>query len=333
MKARLSLSMKGFGLMSLNKVRYFTYTHTNASDVWEPYFKLLDRHSPGIKHTVITNMISPHIPFNASESGDFNQLEYDDDANYCQEYINCLMKVDEDYVIYMQEDFYLYKDADKSAIESYIDVLESDREVSFIRLCKQPFFDVGLCLPDYVDHWRLWDEIDEHAENELQRFVLEAGISENQVEELRRIDVYTDSNVSETPYSDTLFWTQDPAKKLTAKISYSMQPTIWRKSDLISLYERCNQHKFGEGDNWTDAMNHLDTKGLYHYNGEPQRGLLHRDSNVFPYITTAIVKGMWNTMEYPELVDIINEFGIDPCIRGELNKNNMHGGSWHQEQS
>jgi hypothetical protein len=319
--------------MNLDNVRYFTYTHTNASDVWKPYFKLLDRRSPGIKHTVITNMISPHIPFEAKKSGDFNQLEYNDDSNYCQEYINCLMTVDEDYVIYMQEDFYLYGDIDRGAIESYIDVLESDREVSFVRLCKQPFFDVGLFLPDCVDDWRHLCEFGRHTIDEYQKFVAETGISESQMEQLRCIDTYTDSNVSEIPYSDTLFWTQDPSKKLTAIISYSMQPTIWRKSDLINLYERCNRYKFGEGEDWTEAMNSIGTKGLYHYNGEPQRGLLHRDSNVFPYITTAIVKGLWNTLEYPELVEIINEFGIDPLIRGELNKNNMHGESWHREKS
>jgi hypothetical protein len=320
-------------MSNLDELRYFTYTHTNAADVWRPYFGLLEKHSPELKHTVIVNKVNADIPFSLNEESDFCQLEYNDNANYCQEYINCLLKTKEDYIIYMQEDFYLYKDIDRSAIASYIDVLESDREVSFVRLCKQPFFDIGLFMPEaIVERWRQLCKITPtwRAMDEYRKFVTETGVSKSQMEELRCIDTYTNSNVSEIPYSDTLFWTQDPSKKLTAKISYSMQPTIWRKSDLINLYERCNRYKFGEGDDWTDAMNNVGTKGLYHYDGEPQRGLLHRDSNVFPYVLTAIVKGMWNTMEYPEMVEIINDYRIDPLVRGELNSSNMHGSSWHQ---
>ncbi len=44
----------------------------------------------------------------------------------------------------------------------------------------------------------------------------------------------------------------------------------------------------------------------------------HYDSNIFPYIATTLVKGKWNTKEYPELYEILNSYNIDVSIRGEF---------------
>ena len=278
----------------LDNLRYFTYTHTNMYDVWDAYFGQLKKHSPEVKHTVMINKMSTGIPV--------HQVEYDEDHNYCQQYINCLNEIDEDYIIYMQEDFYLYRDINPYKMKEYLDIIESDNDVSFVRLCKQPFFSLYRYSQQQIDHWK----------------------------SLGQLEVFTADDVSEVEYNDTLYWVKPPREKYTSNLSYSMQPTIWNKEDLIRLYEKCNRHSFGEGADWTDALNDLNIRGLYHYNNEPQRGLLHFDSSVFPYVLTAIVKGYWNTMEYPELVDIINAYRIDPLTRGELNPSNMHGQSWHQ---
>ena len=40
--------------------------------------------------------------------------------------------------------------------------------------------------------------------------------------------------------------------------------------------------------------------------------MAHHDSSTYPYIATAIVKGMWNVSEYPEeLKEVFNEYSID----------------------
>ena len=45
---------------------------------------------------------------------------------------------------------------------------------------------------------------------------------------------------------------------------------------------------------------------MFLYNNERKRGKNHWDSNYFPYIATAIVKGEWNFMEYKtELMEIL----------------------------
>lgn len=52
-------------------------------------------------------------------------------------------------------------------------------------------------------------------------------------------------------------------------------------------------------------------KSAFTYTGENKRGMLHYDSNIFPYITTAINKGQWNMSEYSmELTKLFNEYGI-----------------------
>lgn len=100
--------------------------------------------------------------------------------------------------------------------------------------------------------------------------------------------------------------------------SFSMQPTIWRTKDFLKLQETKIQiSPWDEPKLDGNVLEKLDLLSLYHYNNEPKRGMEHYDSNVFPYIATALVKGKWNTREYPELIPILQEYKMDPSIRGE----------------
>ena len=61
----------------------------------------------------------------------------------------------------------------------------------------------------------------------------------------------------------------------------------------------------------------LNIKGLYQYGGEPKRGLYHYDSRVYPYVSTAISAGKWNTREYKqELAILAEEYKLDLNSRG-----------------
>ncbi len=43
----------------------------------------------------------------------------------------------------------------------------------------------------------------------------------------------------------------------------------------------------------------------------------HYDSEIFPCIATAVVKGLWNMTEYPvEMTEVVKEFKIDLTSRG-----------------
>lgn len=100
--------------------------------------------------------------------------------------------------------------------------------------------------------------------------------------------------------------------------AFSMQPTIWRTKDFLKLQETKIQiSPWDENKLNGNVLIKLDLVSLYHYNNEPKRGMAHYDSDVFPYIATALVKGKWNTKEYPMLATILDQYGINKTIRGE----------------
>lgn len=239
----------------MSKVTFVTYTHSNCIDVWNAYFSRLDKHSKSsFDSYVLCNVDCNQYP-------NHKFVVYDDAAPYGKEYIKALNSIPHEYFIYMQEDFILYDNLDFEQVERYINILEVDQSISYVRMIK--------C-----------------------------------------------GDVTQTKYADNLYYISQNGKKNQSINSFSMQPTIWRKKDFISLYELVNPMKFGEGLEFAMAMNQLNMNGLYAYGGESARGG-HFDTNVFPYVATAIVKGKWNVSEYPdELKQIFKEFHINPNLRG-----------------
>jgi len=101
---------------------------------------------------------------------------------------------------------------------------------------------------------------------------------------------------------------------------FSVQPSICKTSSLKQLYKRCNVEKIHEFEPKacleSISLNH---KNLYYYGGEKKRGNYHWDSKVYPYVSTAIVRGKWNYIEYgSELAALHDEYKIDKNIRGEF---------------
>lgn len=111
---------------------------------------------------------------------------------------------------------------------------------------------------------------------------------------------------------NTLFDIKDNSQDI-----FAIQPTIWKRLDLIKLLSLLDCHcsmwdlEFYGKKNCHKAR----IKGCLHYNGEDARGG-HFDSNVWPYIATAIVKGKWNMLEYAKELNEIS--GIDFYKRGTI---------------
>ena len=241
-----------------NNISFVTYTHSNCKDLWKVYLSRLDRFSSSCNFSsyLLSNQTT-------TEFSNHVFLEYDDKKNYCQEYVHCLKKVPTKYFVYMQEDFILYDSIKHEDIFRYIDVLEKDADVSFVRL-------------------------------------IQCG------------------DISKISYKEDMCYITPPHHQHTSMYSFSMQPTIWKKSDFIRMYAEANLQNFDESWNFTHAMNKLKIKGLYVRNEDRKRGKTHYDSFVFPYIATAIVKGKWNISEYPEeITKLFQEFNIDSSVRGE----------------
>jgi hypothetical protein len=98
---------------------------------------------------------------------------------------------------------------------------------------------------------------------------------------------------------------------------FSMQPTIWKTKDYIKIMNGVKDSKWLENNRYNNFMAENNIKGLYYYNGEPKRGANHYDSELYPYIATALVKGKWNLSEYnEELSSLLEIYKIDVLKRG-----------------
>ena len=96
-----------------------------------------------------------------------------------------------------------------------------------------------------------------------------------------------------------------------SKYLFSTQATLWRKKSLFKLltnaYEKYKYDNIWESEvRLNELAQNLNLKGAFLYNNGNKRGKNHWDSNNFPYIATAIVKGKWNFQEYKnELMEIL----------------------------
>jgi len=238
----------------MENIAFITYTNQKCADIWKPYFDSLDIFAKDVKSYVFNDLFSDKYL-------NHKFLIYEEDSNYCDQFCKLLEQVEEEYVIYMQEDFILYDYINKQKIQEFKQIL-SNSDLSFVRLIK-------------------------------------CGV------------------VTDIEYNTNLFYITKPNSFHMSINSFSMQPTLWKKQDLIKLYQNVKSHKFGECWAFIQNMNLLKINGLYCYFNEPKRGSNHHDSSVFPYIATAIVKGKWNYSEYTnEINDILDKYKIDKRKRG-----------------
>ncbi len=99
---------------------------------------------------------------------------------------------------------------------------------------------------------------------------------------------------------------------------FSIQPSIWKKEALISiLKENLNVNMWQLEYRSQKVIRKLGIR-IGVLSGEcKKRGMLHADSEFYPYIATAIFKGKWTISEYPkELNYLFEKYDIDPSKRG-----------------
>ena len=109
-------------------------------------------------------------------------------------------------------------------------------------------------------------------------------------------------------------------KKIDKSFEYifAIQPTIWKRDKLIELLEHSGGNSIWEFEVEAQrCCRERNILGYYVDDGGKQRGQFHWDSKVYPYIATAVVKGKWNTKEYPsEIPEIAKEYNVDYKARG-----------------
>lgn len=106
---------------------------------------------------------------------------------------------------------------------------------------------------------------------------------------------------------------------------YNLQATVWKRAALIKLFSFYRPENMMQAElQGSHACRLIGIKGCYIHNGGKLRGRLHWDSVGFPFISSALHGGshgkpaQWAVSEYPELKELLEEYSLDPNIRGVM---------------
>lgn len=95
-----------------------------------------------------------------------------------------------------------------------------------------------------------------------------------------------------TPFHQSLYYNPND-------LFFSIQPTICKVKTLKEIYSSTPGNTI-----WEFEANAMKSSLVYNYiscfayDKGDKRGRNHWDSNIYPYVATAVVKGKWNTSEY-----------------------------------
>jgi len=107
--------------------------------------------------------------------------------------------------------------------------------------------------------------------------------------------------------------------KTSQELMFSVQPTICKSNKLKNIFNLfdCNIWDFERQVSTACLHNRYINCFMASTEKDKKRGLFHYDSNIFPYIATAIVKGKWNYSEYKNELDIFfDKYKINKDERG-----------------
>ena len=80
---------------------------------------------------------------------------------------------------------------------------------------------------------------------------------------------------------------------------FAIQPTVIKVRTLLRIYRHVPGETIWQFEtNAQRLVSEWDLVNLFIADAAPQRGMHHWDSNIYPYVATAVVKGQWNFMEY-----------------------------------
>jgi hypothetical protein len=100
---------------------------------------------------------------------------------------------------------------------------------------------------------------------------------------------------------------------------FSIQPSIWNLTKFKEILSKNLDSNIWELENRSQTVvKEMNLKIAYSNDKSKKRGKFHYDNGIYPYVSTAIVKGKWNTSEYSlELKKIFSKYLINPQLRGE----------------
>jgi len=115
----------------MKDIALITYTNIKYSDVWPMHFGQLTLYASNVKSYAFSNQES----ISKWDTKDHQLVTYKDSDPYWKQYIGCLESIQENFVIYSQEDFILFSEIDYESISRYREFL-SLSDYDYVRLIR-----------------------------------------------------------------------------------------------------------------------------------------------------------------------------------------------------
>jgi hypothetical protein len=112
-------------------IALITYTNSVMEDIWPIYFGELENNL----NKCIKSFVFSDVLINIDENKNTKCILYENSSPYYQQYVSGLDSVSENYIIYAQEDFFLYGKVDHEKIIKLKNILENS-SYDYIRLIR-----------------------------------------------------------------------------------------------------------------------------------------------------------------------------------------------------
>jgi len=113
-------------------------TVSKNSDVWNIFFDKIKEH---ISDAFFENKYVFVDDDMGALPDDYTVVKYDTNVKYKQQFESCIPEVTEKYCIYISEDYILYDNIDEQKIINFIDILEENNSLSFVRFMRGGVYD------------------------------------------------------------------------------------------------------------------------------------------------------------------------------------------------
>jgi len=115
----------------MKDVAIIMYSHSEYSDAWQMFFGQTKKYFPSIKNKyILTDKALDLVP------DDWTVIQYSNDHSYAKRVATCLEKIEEEYCIFHHEDMPLYKKPDIHKLQEFKNFLDSEEDISYIKLVK-----------------------------------------------------------------------------------------------------------------------------------------------------------------------------------------------------
>jgi len=117
-----------------SRIALVVNTISKNSDAWDMFFGRLERHIPegffSNKYVFVDEGTYEGIP------SDYNVLHYNRHQMYRDQFVSCIDKVEEEFCIYISEDYILYQNIREDIIAQFETVLDTHEDLSFVRFIR-----------------------------------------------------------------------------------------------------------------------------------------------------------------------------------------------------